>query len=587
MSEHCTPVRSDSGNSGSTGAAHPLANACSRTCFLSQPAAHVPNQTGSRESPAAILPPVCSPLPLPGIWSSPVPAPLYPTDKEPCIPALFLDGHQQYLSLRELLLRAHEIEDLALPLPPAASATLRLLTACVARTTRLDDPEMSAGEWSARRRALLVQPHGFDPDAVHAYFDQYTWDLFDPLRPFLQDPRLSAQCTQRAGVNKLVFGRPEGNNLAWLSPHTDTGPHPVPTEQALWHLLIHHYYGGSGTCSVRTVGDRSLNKATAGPLRSTLSFHPVGRTLHETLLAGLPKPADHWPDTPDRCPWEEPALPDPLASPPAVTWPGRLLTGRSSHALLLIPSADGRHVTDAYVTAANQTKLPALDPYLIHHFDTSKPIGQRHTPRRADADKALWRDLDALLLAGDEDSAVQRPEAFTTLNDLPPDLRAQLRVRVHGFDQDGKTVNRTWYTALTPPIWPWTQEHDPQAAEWIAACRAEAEAVGALLKKVSQAAWRTITTPPSASGRAARAPKRLPLWTKHTSAAYWPRAERVFWDLLAHPDRDARAAFATEAAGILRNVTRPIVAQHFRAARTVAQAVAELLRPPPSTRRTR
>ncbi|MFI9833754.1 type I-E CRISPR-associated protein Cse1/CasA [Streptomyces sp. NPDC051913] len=511
-----------------------------------------------------------------------MPAPSYPIDKEPCIPVLFLDGRHQYLGLRELLLHAHDIEDLALPLPPAASGLLRVLTAIVARITELDDPEMSAGAWAACRRALLEQPHGFDADAIHAYFDRYTWDLFDPVRPFLQDPRLRTQCTARAGVNKLVFGRPEGNNLAWLSPHTDTSPHPVPTEQALWHLLIHHYYGGAGTCSVRTVAGRSLSKAKSGPLRSSVSFHPLGRTLYETLLAHLPKPADHWPEAADRCPWEEPELPDPLAPPSPVTWPGQLLTGRSNHALLLIPSADGRQVTDAYVTTARDTKLPALDPYLIHEA-TARGTGER-IPREADADKALWRDLDALCLAGDEDAAVQRPDAFTTLNDLPAGLRAQLRVRVHGFDQEGWTRNRTWYTALTPPIWPWTQEHDPGMAERIAECRTAAEAVGALLEEVSKDAWRTITTP-SGGSRPARAPKRLPLWTKHTSTSYWPRAERVFWHLLDHPEPDARTAFATEAVAVLREVTRPVVARHFPAARAVAQAVSTLLGAPRPRRR--
>ncbi|MEV7203465.1 type I-E CRISPR-associated protein Cse1/CasA [Streptomyces griseoluteus] len=513
-------------------------------------------------------------------------APSYLTDKEGWIPVLFTDGRQENLGLREVMLRAHDIEDLALPLPPAASAALRLLTAITARVTTLDDPQMSAGEWSARRRNLLKEPASFDAAAVHSYFDQYTWDAFHPVRPFLQDPRLAVQCEERTGVNKLVFGRPEGNNLAWLSPHSDTDPQPVPTEHALWHLLIHHFYGAAGKWPVRTVNGQRISKAKAGPLRSTLSFHPLGRTLYEALLASLPKPAEDWPGAVDYCPWEEPHLPDPLATPPPVTWPGRLLTGRSRHAVLLIPAPDGRHVTDAYLTWATQERLPAADPFLIHHIDTSKPITERHTPRRADADRALWRDLDALLLAGDQEPSVQRPEAFTTLNDLPADLRAQLRVRVHGFDQDGKTENRTWYTALTPPIWPWTQEHDPRTSEWIAECRKEAEAIGALLEKVSKDAWRTLTSPPTA-GRAARAPKRLPAWTKHARATYWPRAETVFWDLLPHPGRDARAAFATEAVAVFRDVTRPAVAQHFRTARAVAQAIAELRRPPRPARRHR
>lgn len=268
-----------------------------------------------------------------------------------------------------------------------------------------------------------------------------------------------------------------------------------------------------------------------------------------------------------------------------MTWPGRLLTGRSRHAILLTPSTDGKQVTDAYLTWATQTKLPAADPFLIHHVHPEKPVAQRYTPRSADADRALWRDLDALLLAGDEEPAVQRPEAFTTLNDLPAELRAQLRVRVHGFDQEGRTGNRTWYTALTPPIWPWMQEHDAAAAERVAECRKEAEAIGVLLDKVSRDAWRTVTTPPGASAHGSRPPKRLPPWMKRVRTAYWPRAETVFWSLLETPERDARAAFAAEAVAVLRDASRPAIGQHFRAAPAIAAAVTTLRRRPAAARR--
>ncbi|WP_405849143.1 type I-E CRISPR-associated protein Cse1/CasA [Streptomyces sp. NBC_01518] len=505
-----------------------------------------------------------------------MPKPLYATDKEPCIPVLFRDGHQEFLGWRDVLLRAHEIEDLALPVPPAASAALRVLVAITARVTGLDDPEMGAGEWAARRRALLKEPDGFDADAIHAYFDAYTWNLFDSRRPFLQDPRLEVQCEKRAGVNKLVFGRPEGNNLAWFSSHTDTDPQPVSSEQALWHLLIHHYYGAAGQCSQRTVDGVCQGGAKAGPLRSTLSFHPLGRTLYETLLAGLPKPDEDWPGADDYCPWEEPELPDPLAPPPPVTWPGRLLTGRSRHAILLIPSADGQQVTDAYLTWATQSRLPAADPFLIHHVDPAQPVANRYRPRSADADRALWRDLDALLLAGDEEPGVQRPEAFTTLNDLPADLRAQLRVRVHGFDQDGKTANRTWYTALTPPIWPWVQENDPAAAQRIAECRKAAEEIGEHLDAVCKTAWSHVTS--AGGGTAGRPPRRLSPWAHSARTLYWPRAETTFWALLDDAGRPAHTAFAADAIHALRTATRPAIAQHFRAAEAIALAVDRLRR---------
>ncbi|MFJ3799937.1 type I-E CRISPR-associated protein Cse1/CasA [Streptomyces sp. NPDC090088] len=507
-------------------------------------------------------------------------APQFPTDKEPWIPVLFLDGHQEDLGWRQVLLRAHTIEDLALPLPPAASAVLRTLVAMAARISGLDDPHLSAGEWARRRRDLLKNPDGFDPARVEAYFDHHVWDLFHPERPFLQDPRLAEQCTERAGVNKLVFGRPEGNNLAWLSPHTDTDPQPVPSGQALWHLLIHHYYGASGQCSARTTSAGRQSGAKAGPLRAALSFHPLGRTLYETLLAGLPKPSRPWPGAQDRCPWEEP-LPDPDAPPPPVTSPARLLTGRSCHALLLISSPDGRHVTDAYVTWATQSKLPAADPYLIYHVDPKKPPAERYKARRADAERALWRDLATLILAGDEDSEqpyTRRPEAFTTLNDLPSGLRSHLRVRVHGFDQDAKTSNRTWYTALTPPIWLWTQEHDDAAAERFSECCKAAEKIGQLLDDVSKEAWHKTVSPDRDGRQPPKQARRLPSWTHKARTHYWPRAESTFWQLLEDPSRNADAAFARDAITALHTATATAVAHYFDAAPALAHAVTRLRR---------
>lgn len=487
--------------------------------------------------------------------------------------------------MRELFLRAHTIDDLALTIPPAASATLRVLAVIAARLTTtpggpgLDDPELSAEQWTARRQELLHHPQGFDPKTVHAYFNAHPLDLLHPTRPFLQDPALADQCPTTSGINTLVFGRPAGNNLAWLSPHTDTDPQPVPCDEALWHLLAQHYYGPAGSCTPRTVAGQTSGTGTAGPLRSTISFHPLGRTLYETLLLNAPKYTGDWPDLPDTCPWEEPQAPDPQAPQHPLTWPGRLLTGRSRHAILLIPTSDGHAIADAYLTwATQQPKLEATDPYLIIHTDPKKPIQQRRTPRRADADRAVWRDLDALLLAGDESATVQRPQIFDTLNDLPTDVRAALRVRACGFDQDGKTRNRTWYTVLTPPIWTWSQENDPAMARRIALCRAAAEEVAARLAALAARAWQEAVTPPHGSRpRSHKVPKRVGPWVTASHTAYWPRAEATFWRLLNEdPDQPARAAFAADAVTVLREVTAPAIVQYRRAAPAVVRAVAAL-----------
>ncbi|MBX7554396.1 type I-E CRISPR-associated protein Cse1/CasA [Streptomyces sp. tea 10] len=508
-------------------------------------------------------------------------SPTFRVDTCPCIPVLMARKHQVF-GMRQVLIEAHRIDDLGLPLPPAHSALLRHLAAITAELTGLDDVNLSLDAWHERRNALLTSGRGLNARAVNDYFDAAAMDLYDPHRPFLQDPRLAEQCTKTSGINKLVFGRPAGNNIAWLSPHTDTAPCPVPSGEAFWHLLIQHFYGDAGRCTTRSAGPHSSGRATAGPLRSTLSFHPQGATLLETLLLhqfpyrGSPQ---HHPDT---CPWQEPHPPDPVKPPPPVTWPKRLLTGRSRHAVLLIPNADGTAATDAYVTWATQhPAYPATDPYLI--IDT-RPAGkaeERDQPRRADADRALWRDLDALLLAGDEASGHRRPAVFDTLNDLPTETRARLRVRVCGFDQDGRSTSRLWYTALTPPQWNLAEQHDQPTARRIAACRQAAEHLATLLRTHANTAWKQTCTPGATDDEPAASRRRRPTsrWARDALALYWPHAEQAFWDLVNHPTDDTSdpyPAFTRTAVAALRQAVRPDLVRHRMAGPALARAVRAL-----------
>ncbi|WP_202470102.1 type I-E CRISPR-associated protein Cse1/CasA [Streptomyces sp. SID2888] len=484
------------------------------------------------------------------------------------------------VGLRALFLDAHRIDDLALPHPPAASALLRIAVAVTARITGLDDPELTASQWNALRRSRLAEGR-FDPDAVHAYFDQHAWNVFDPLRPWLQDPSLRTQCDHSTGINAFVPGRPAGNNLAWFSPHGHHTAEPVPTAEALQILLIHHYYGRAGTGTPRTLDGVTSKKQTSGPLRSSVSFHPLGRTLHETLLAGVPAfTGDDQPPDADACPWEKAAPPGPQGtSHRPVTWPGGQLTGLSRHAILLVPGHDGTTVTDAYITWATQQPKPiTTDPYLAYRFTPKrKNVARRRSIHRADASRAWWRDLETLLLAPDEHGTHRRPAIFDTLNDLPEPARRSLRIRVHGFDQDSsKAVDRQWYTAITPPLLNWTQEHDPVIAQRIAECCREAEQVAQQLATVAKQAWDTAT----------HSRTTQPPWANRALTRYWPKAETVFRRLLEDPDTAAHPAFADAAAAALRESTEAARIHHTSAARAVAHAVRDLYRRPATPRKT-
>jgi len=471
------------------------------------------------------------------------------------------------VDLRALFHRAHELTDVEVPLPPAASAFWRLLYVLTSRVTGLADPDMSFVEWHARRREVWAEwSKGFDPAAVDAYFDRYRdrFDLFDADRPWLQDPRLAEQCGKPSGLNKLVLGRPAGQNQVWFVHQTDGDPEPIPAEEAVWYLLAQLFYGPSGRCTSRTVGGSTEANTAAGPLRGTLSFHPVGASVFESLLAGLSPPGEPDDGGVDLCPWEADTLFDPLSNP-VVPSGAATLVGRAQHSVLLRPAPDGQTVTDAWITWAWRRKgLSPKDPHLI--FQTSKE-GTTY-PRPAKAERALFRDLDALLCHDAGDQGVHRPAIVDSLQELGPEIVARLRLRAFGFDQDGQTRDRQWFTATTPPVLDLLEERRPEAAAAISRWRRAAEAAGRNLELALRMAWSAVSSPGEYDPRHPAGP-----WAALGASRYWPAAERQFWQLVDAGDFDAvgspfvRAAFDAYEQVTDGYASRPRFAQAIASAR--------------------
>ncbi len=464
---------------------------------------------------------------------------------EPWVPVRYGPGTggPAEVGLAGLLTRAHEIQDITLPVPPAASGLWRVLYLIASRITGLGDPDAfdSLAAWKRERREALAAGR-FDPDAVKEYLAAHAggFDLFHPERPWLQDARLAAECAKATGVNKLVTGRASGNNLVWLSHHTDLAPRPVRAAEAAWYLLAWLYYGPSGKITARTVAGRTESNMTAGPLRSRVSFHPLGRNLHESLIAGIPYPGGHHerrPD-PDLPPWEDTAPSDPLGLPPARRGLSGALAGQFRHALLLAPSPDGTHVADARITWAwREPHAPIEDPYLI--YDTSK-AGALPYARYARRDRAVWRDLDALLLQETGSGKTRRPAIFGDLLDPAlRDIAGRLRVRAFGFDQDGQTVDYQWFTATTPPVLSVHDTGDSGVAYdlgyEIGAAREAAERVESDLRKALQRAWAALSDPADGQGKGRAGGTDGP-WLTPALSCYWAAAEAAFWHMTGHPD---------------------------------------------------
>ncbi|MFK0016221.1 type I-E CRISPR-associated protein Cse1/CasA [Streptomyces sp. NPDC091027] len=467
------------------------------------------------------------------------------------IPVRLADGAALRVGLRELFHRADEITDLELPVPPAASGLLRILAVMTARIAgcdgvRLDDEELGEdiNGWLRLRNRVLAEGR-FDLKRVSEYLDQEVpkghLDLFDGDRPFLQDPRLRSECVDGqghpnpSGVNKLVLGRPTGVNGAVLFGHfNDADPVPVPAAEAAWHLIAQLYYGPSGQCTPRKITTVKPGNGDAGPLRKSVSYHPWAEDLFTTLVLAVPQPGVCGdPEEDDASPWETDALPDPLAPLPPVSWPGRVLTGRARHAVLLEPSSDQRSVSQAHLTwSTHEPPHMARDPYVI--LDTPKAGGAPFA-RPADGARALWRDLDALLLKGGGQS--RRPAAF---ENLPRTLRTGLRVRAYGFDQDGQQRDSSWFEATTPPVLQWREDGpEPGMALRVGQCREIGELVGDRLHFAARLAWRLATDPQvDASARVKLDLKKPGPWAHAAASRYWPMAESVFWSLLAPAGRE-------------------------------------------------
>ncbi|MER5631820.1 type I-E CRISPR-associated protein Cse1/CasA [Streptomyces nitrosporeus] len=511
---------------------------------------------------------------------------------QPCVPvrwkpdstASTADALPDLVGLRELLLRSHDIESLAVADAPAHAALLRILYAITARVAGLTDQGVE-GDWDERR--LEVLDHGrFLTEEVDGYFEEFRsrFFLFAPGgRPWMQDPRLAEQCdaANTAGVNKLIVTRPSGNNHSWFRHDTDIAPELPTAPEAFLSLLVWHYYGPSGRCSSREVKGVKTASATAGPLRTALSYHPEGNSLFETLLAGLLPPEESVNGQEDLCPWEQEDLPDPDRPPRQSQGPRSRHTGRSQHALLLLPDETSTHVRDAFITWAYRgERLPREDDYLI--WQTSQQ-GNRY-PRPADAGRALWRDLDALLLQNPPAGSAhpRQPRVFRSAAEVSEDLR----VRALGFDQEGQAKDTQFVDASTPPVLGYAEANDPRTVPAVGRLRQFGELYGRRLDRAVKHAWASYVQDAKADGAA---------WATEAGARYWPHAEAEFWAQFRLLNRSGettdsdfdpaatRRAFLRLAEEAYDAVTAPVT-RTLRGAKAVSQARIDLYGGTPKAR---
>ncbi|AJC62051.1 CRISPR-associated protein, Cse1 family (plasmid) [Streptomyces sp. 769] len=490
-----------------------------------------------------------------------------------------VDGTRAVYGLRGLLADAHRIESLAVGAPPAECALLRILYALGLRVSGFD-------EIGGADRYDLLEQGKFDADRVGDYFAGYSgrFGLFDPVRPWMQEPRLPLQMDtvvekgrhagqidrKSSGIGKLAVTRASASSSAWFGAFHDGAPVPVPGAEAAGHLLTWLWYGQGGPQGPnrRTPG-HSGRHASVGPLRGLVSYHPTGRTLFETIVLGIPDTELVDPDL-DVAPWEADELPDPGRELPTVAGPVSLLTGRAQHALLLMPSADRSAAEDVYIAWAWPSTLPpAMDPYL-NWLEGSK--GQQYAQRAA-VGRPLFRDLDGLILHRKPGSKQRRPLIMDAIHDVPAEVLEHVGVAAYGFEQDREKAGgeKGWYRAVTPAVLRLIREEEAANAGRLAVARERAELCASRLVWAVDEVWKETAVPASDPDKKEYA-GRSPLG-KRALAAYWPLAEAEFWLLVEQRAWErVVVVFGRLAVSLYDRLTREITdAQQPRTVRAVVR----------------
>ncbi|MFJ4678108.1 type I-E CRISPR-associated protein Cse1/CasA [Kitasatospora sp. NPDC088783] len=455
-------------------------------------------------------------------------------------------GGQAVAGVENVLLAAHLLSELDFSVVPVESAVRPVLAAFAARVTGLDGRTADRageglGEWWLDRLEEVLAEGRFDAKAVREYLGECSagLGLYDGVRPFMQDPRLALEAGDVVPAGRLVMDRPSGANAMWSGRIAESVP--VASGEALGWVLAWRAFGPSGMGAVRSHGGRSSKSCKAGPARALMRWFPRGRNLFESLVLSVPQP-DAWPSGPgeDLAPWETEQLPDPLA-PAAPCGVVSLLTGRSAHAVLLTPSAGGGQTVGCRIAWGTSVDLPAaVDPYVIDRSSGG--------PVRANHRRAVWRDLDALLLKerpGDK-VTTRRPRVFDSAKDLPVEVRRALRVRALGWDQDKQDKNSAWVVGETPPVLELVEECSPDGAAAVSAARGAAEEAASLLGKSLARVWHLLNPGRRSDDREGFVGPGI--------AVFMERAEVEFWRVVADPAGQA-PQFRRLALGVFDEVT--------------------------------
>jgi CRISPR system Cascade subunit CasA len=325
------------------------------------------------------------------------------------------------VGIRELLNNAAEYCGVQGTTPLEIAAMYRLLIAFIHSAYSDQEPPQDISgveKWRSEWRQRC-----FDKDVITRYCDrcQPFFNLFDPARPFYQDPNLAGKAES---VSSLMAHIASGADATLFNHNTQVDSVRLGMDQAARAIVAIQAFGLAGTKG----STASFNDA---PCARGIMFFVEGDTLFETLMLNLPERdlRSH------RLKQREKDAPAWDQSNPFVSDPQRPyglldhLTWHNRRIRLVEPENGVNLVTQMIYAPGLKTVDPkksvrdVFNPF--HHWrakvedTTSEKSDRSHSPIVFRQDRALWRDSAVLLqLPSDDDSRDKPPVPLTRVREL-------------------------------------------------------------------------------------------------------------------------------------------------------------------------
>lgn len=318
--------------------------------------------------------------------------------KEPWLPCLDGQNKRVNINLVDAITNAHKIKEIQGEYPIITGSLFLFLIAFMMNILKLEDEE----DWER-----LWKQGQFPQREVDSYANEWLdrFDLFDPIHPFYQDPKIGlrekdirnlkdGKTPEPKGVSGLILHIASGNNATLFDHSLDQFQKDYSASQAAQLLISFQAYSLGGMSSASIAKDRYYKDAPFG--RGVL-FLGRGENLFETLMLNIPSSSFNGrieKKESNVC-WEQE---DPFAADRELP-DGMLdfLTWQSRRLLLIPEDLDGDlRISSLYTAPGHGLVETFTNPY-YHNRIVPGEKSPSIKPLRFQEGRSLWRDSGAIL----------------------------------------------------------------------------------------------------------------------------------------------------------------------------------------------